>query len=122
MAGRPTSYKPEYCEAVEKHMAQGRAFETFAANIGVHRDSLYEWQKKHPAFSDSIKRGQALSYKYWESIGIAGATGKLKGFNAAVWIFTMKNKFKWRDSHEITSDPDNPVAIIPSVIFKLDNK
>lgn len=38
----------------------------------------------------------------WEKIGIQGAQGKIEGFNAASWIFNMKNRFKedWRDKVE----------------------
>jgi hypothetical protein len=38
---------------------------------------------------------------FWEQIGLGGTTGQFKNFNAAAYIFTMKNKFKWKDKHEI---------------------
>jgi hypothetical protein len=34
-------------------------------------------------------------------MGIAGSSGKLKGFQTGAWIFNMKNRFSWRDRQEI---------------------
>lgn len=38
----------------------------------------------------------------WEKIGLFGAKGEIEGFNAASWIFNMKNRFRedWRDKQE----------------------
>lgn len=83
-------------------MGEGFSYETFAAQVGTHRDTLYEWETQHPNFSDAKKKGQALCQDWWEKMGRAGAAGKIKNFNAAVWIFSMKNRFKWHDKHEIT--------------------
>lgn len=49
----------------------------------------------------------------WEKIGIDGAKGKLDGFNAASWIFNMKNRFKddWRDKQE-TEHSGNAITVI----------
>jgi len=30
----------------------------------------------------------------WELIGMNGAKGEIQGFNAASWIFNMKNRYK----------------------------
>lgn len=80
--GRPTSYKPEYCEQMEEFFerelttekekmiaSQGKAvkitvekpclfptFERFAVDIGVHSDTLQEWRAVHEAFSVSFKK------------------------------------------------------------------
>ncbi len=105
-AGRPTEYREEYCDLIIEHMASGLSMESFAGTLRVSRDSLYEWRKKHPRFSDSIKIGQDLSLLFWEKLGLAGSTGRIKGFNPATYIFTMKNKHRWRDQVEITGPED----------------
>ena len=65
--GRPTSYRPEFCQRVIKLMSEGRSLDGCAALLGVHPDSLYTWQKRHPEFSDAVKAGRAAGTAFWES-------------------------------------------------------
>lgn len=94
--GRPTDYKPEYCAMLIEHMRNLHSFESFGADIGVHRDTLYEWCKKHKDFSDARKRGRTVLLKGMENIGKGLFTGKIKG-NVVAWLFYMKNTTPWRD-------------------------
>lgn len=58
--GRPTDYKPEYCEQVERFCAvMGTLDEDVAQFFGVAVSTVYEWKKAHPEFSEAIKRGKA---------------------------------------------------------------
>jgi hypothetical protein len=91
-------------------MSKGLSFESFAAVVDVHEDSLWEWAKKHKDFSDAKKEAFAKSRLFWEQSGIEGLWGSKDGpnINSTVWIFNMKNRFGWRDSvdhnHEINID------------------
>lgn len=117
--GRPTLYRPEYCEALVAHMREGLSYESFAGKIGVSRETLYAWEKAHDEFRDAKTVGEAASLRWWEALGRDGARGvgqemllkrrivspdgtveevwEASGFNASAWIFTMKNRFGWRD-------------------------
>jgi hypothetical protein len=110
--GRPTKYKEEYCELLIAHMAKGYSFESFASTINVNRDSLYEWTHKHEDFSDAKKVGKDKSLFTLEQIGMAGMTGKLKGFNVAAWIYTLKNRHNDLYSDNITlTSGDKPFVL-----------
>lgn len=98
-----SSYKPEYDQLVIDHLANGYSIESFAGSIGVDRSTPYAWAGLHESFKEAVEVGLAKSQKYWESVGKLGMIGKVPGFNATVWIFSMKNKFGWRDRHEIKS-------------------
>ena len=104
--GRPTKYKEEYCEKLVAHMAKGLSYESFAGLIGVHRETLYEWERKHEIFSDSKKIGKEKCLLFYETIGVQGMLGKIPNFNATTWIFKMKNKFGWKSNsvEEILED------------------
>lgn len=112
--GAPTLYDPQYCEDLIDHMIKGLSFESFAATIWVHRDTLYEWVKVHPEFSDAKKIGMEQARLWWEKKGQEGlfsqseydkdaGTGSSKSMNAAVWIFNMKNRFPqdWKEKQEV---------------------
>lgn len=110
--GRPSKYKPEFCQQLIAHMAEGFSFESFAANIGTCRDVLYNWCKEYPDFLDAKKRGHDLSLKWWENIIRAGIVGKIKGFSASMAIFAMKNKHGWRDVQEIHEHSTQTLEIL----------
>jgi hypothetical protein len=95
--GRPTLYKKEYCQLLLEHCEKGLSFEAFAGVVRVSVDTLLEWANKHTEFSLAKKEASALSRLFWERLGIRIAAGQLKNANAAVYIFNMKNRFKWRD-------------------------
>ena len=121
--GRPTAYRKEYCAMLVEHMGKGRSFETFGIEVGVHPDTVDVWaslevvevngtkveRPKHPEFRSAKKEGVKAALKYWEQLGVDLITGKIKG-KAAVWIFSMKNRFKWTDRMEnIVEDLRQPL-------------
>lgn len=110
--GRPSKYKPEYCDLLIQHMRdEGLSFESFGGVVDVCRDTLYEWANQHPEFSDAKKRGESHGRLYWEKRGRDGMYNETikdddgmtvtRSINSTVWIFTMKNRFGWRDKQEI---------------------
>lgn len=119
--GRPSKYKPEYCEQLVEHMNSGLSFESFAAVIGVNRDTLYEWTKVHSEFSDAQKEGLDKSLLFWEKLGIDNiintsesesfgegqGSSKSRSLNSSVYIFNMKNRFKWKDKQPDENDQIN---------------
>lgn len=61
MAGRPTKYKDEYCEQVEKLCKLGATDKEIADFFNVNIDTITEWKKVHYEFSVSIKKGKLLA-------------------------------------------------------------
>jgi hypothetical protein len=103
-AGRPTSYKPEYCDAVIEHMAEGASLTSFAASVGAARSTINEWMEHNEEFSEAVKRGKAVCAAWWEKVGRTQALDG-KG-NATLVIFGLKNMAAedWREKtqHEHT--------------------
>ena len=123
--GRPTKYKDEYPEMLIEHMATGLSYESFAGEVGVCKDTLYEWEKVHPAFSDSKKIGFERNRCFWEKQGVRGLwdekeyddNGKLmsaRSMNSTVWVFNMKNRFpkEWRDKQEVESTVSGSLELV----------
>ena len=114
-AGRPTKYKEEYCKTLIETMTGGLSYEAAAAVIGVNTSTLYEWEKKHPEFSNAKREAFGQSRLFWEKAGIGGMYmgGKDNPFNSTVWVFNMKNRFGWKDNtnHTIAADIKTTIKV-----------
>lgn len=110
-AGRPTKYRKEFCDVAEEFLSQGLSQAALAGELGVDEDTIKNWMDRHPAFFGAIKKGRAKGLKKWELLGLHGAEGKVDGFNAASWVFNMKNRFGWRDKQELMGEGGGPVVV-----------
>lgn len=61
MAGRPTPYKQEYCEQVEKLCKLGATDKEIAGFFCVVESTINKWKLEHSEFSESIKKGKVLA-------------------------------------------------------------
>jgi transposase len=118
--GRPTDYLPEFCERVIEYGKAGKSVAWWAAELGVNKDTLYEWVKVHPEFSDAFNRGRLESQRWWEDLGQEYALSRKDGptLNAGVYNRSMAARFPddWREKSETTHLGPNggPVQIVAS--------
>lgn len=130
--GRPTLYKPEYCQMLIDHMANGDSLTDFAALIDVHIDTIYEWAKVYSDFSEAKKRAFAKCQSWWEKQGKEGLWEeteydekgrplKSKRINATVWIYNMKCRFKadWHDPEPAKESTDSKATIEAEIAKQL---
>lgn len=130
--GRPSDYRPEYCQRlidffsiepyveIEKKIIDRNGNATtimvekasdfptlaaFACEIGVHRDTLQEWSKNHPEFSVAIKRAKELQERFITINGMKGLT------HPAFTIFAAKNLLKWTDRQTVQTEDEKPIEI-----------
>lgn len=99
MKRKDKKYKPEYIEALKKHCESGLSFESFSGTIGVSRQTLYNWSKKHPEFKEAMDIGMSSRILQAEKTLWLITTGKIKG-NVTGAIFLLKNIAGWRDTVE----------------------
>jgi hypothetical protein len=122
--GRPTKYKPEYCDEIiaffdiepyrevsdvytykdgttketKRLVANDLPFiSSFAFKIGVSTETLHEWSRVHPEFSVALKRAKQLQ----ESM--LATNGLMNTYAQPFAIFTAKNIAGWRDKTEVES-------------------
>jgi|GEM_PF-1893280 len=91
--GRPTKYDPAYCELVVEFGREGASKAQMAAAIGVARETLDTWITAHPEFAEAMRLALTHAQSWWEARGREGMMAG-KEFNAAAWIFAMKNRFR----------------------------
>jgi len=87
-AGRPSDYRPEYCQAVIDHCSQGATLTSFAASIDQGRATIYRWQDEHPAFRDACSRARAKCQDWWEKCFRDGVKDRQFQANAALTAMT----------------------------------
>lgn len=102
-AGRPSKYKPEFCEQVIEYGKEGMSLHEMALELDICYDTLNEWCKEKPEFSEAVKKARSYSQGWWEKLGRSAAAGGVNNFNATAYIFNKKNRFPadWRDKQEV---------------------
>jgi hypothetical protein len=138
--GRPTKYDPANNEAVEKFCKLGATDKELADLLNVNEDTVHEWKKVHPEFSESIKKGKEIADAnvadrlYQRAMGFEHDSEEIKvvtepGKNAGSTvervpikkiyppdptsaIFWLKNRRpkEWRDKHEIEMKNAEPIT------------
>ncbi len=58
ITGRPTKYKPEYCEEVRNLFLLGYTVDEVCLSLGVAEPTYRDWLKKYPDFSRAVKEGK----------------------------------------------------------------
>ena len=87
--GRPTKYEESMCDTAYEILCKGGSLTKVAAVLDIDRDTIYEWKKTHPEFSDTIRKGLLKSEVIWEETPPEMSDTR--------WIFNMKNRFSWSD-------------------------
>ena len=117
--GQPTKYQVTYVKQVYEFCLLGCTNEEMAEAFDVHIDTFYEWQKIHPDFSESIKKGKVRA-----DAKVANATLKnaLSG-NAVSQIFWLKNRHpdKWRDKQKEEGTADSVILQIQKAVIPEDD-
>lgn len=89
--------------------SDGASIVELSVELGINRSTFYELSKRDKHFSNTIKRCKELSEQWWEKEGRTNL--KNRDFNYVGWYMNMKNRFGWRDRHDVTSG-DKPVPIL----------
>ena len=110
-AGRPTDFKEGYGEVILQLMAEGLSLAAAAAELGIHRQRVYEWVEKHPAFADTINLAKSKRQLFLERRLLSADAGPV----VTSTIFALKNAAgeDWRDKqeHEHTGKNGAPIEI-----------
>lgn len=120
--GRPSTYKDEYCKLAYGFCLLGATDKFLADRFEVCEDTIHEWKKVHPEFSESIKRGKEIAdAKVAEALfnracGYSHSEDKIFNDNgtplivpttkhyppdtgaAFIWL---KNRGGWKDKNEV---------------------
>lgn len=98
--GRPTDYTKTLGDEILNLMAGGLSLAASAAELGIHRQRVYEWVERYPEFADTIKLAMAKRQLFLERRLL---NNELAGPQITSTIFALKNAgaADWREKQEI---------------------
>ncbi len=115
--GRPTKYDPSWMlEEVIQIGRIGGSHTEMAVQLGIHKDTFYEWLERHNDFSDAVKIADAAAQTWWERAGRSGAIGLIPNWNPTTYIFNMKNRFRNSYSDKPQEQNDGQVQVMSVTI------
>lgn len=91
--GRPSLYRPEYCERVLEMGMEGYSIAQMAATLGVDKASVYRWRDENADFRTALSKAMTAAQAWWERLGLEGMQNN-KQFNALVWKISMQARFR----------------------------
>lgn len=90
--GRPTLYKPDYCQTVESLGKKGYSPAQLADFFNIDKSTLLGWAGVYPEFATALSRAKTFEQAEWERTGKKALNRK--HFQANVWRTSMSARFK----------------------------
>jgi transposase-like protein len=109
--GRPTVYRPEFCQRVIELGEQGKSITQMAARLGVDKATVVRWRADHEDFCNALARALTLSQDWWEEQGQRGVNDK--NFNATLYNKIVASRFRedYSERQEITGANGGAIKI-----------
>lgn len=90
--GRPTKYRPEYCQQVIEMGKEGKSIAQMCSQFDISRQTIDNWAAENPDFLDALTRARVHMQAKLEEMGLAGLGSR--DFNAQLWKTTMQARFR----------------------------
>lgn len=93
--GRPTKYRPEFCQQIVDLMGEGLSLTAAAAELGITRECAYQWAYTKPEFRQALELGRGKRLLFLER-GLLAAKDSV---TVASRSFALKvaDRFEWGD-------------------------
>ena len=90
--GRPSKYKPEFCQQIIELGKQGKSIAQMASHFDVDKASIYDWAASQEEFSTALARAKAHSQTWWENKAQENMDNR--NFNAQLWLKSVASRFR----------------------------
>ena len=102
---------------VEGWARDGFTNEQIAEKLGINPDTLYQYQKKYPEFSETLKRGKEIVDYQVENALLKNA---LDG-NVTAQIYWLNNRKpqQWKSKRENTESNKKEISKVEQILVKI---
>ena len=102
--------EPQNLLRIQGWARDGLTEEDIATNMGIRRETLWDWKKKFPNINNVLKVNKDIADRQVENALFKAA---IEG-NITAQIFWLKNRkrLEWRDRHEIEHEGANATVDI----------
>ena len=111
--GRPSKYKPEFCQQIIELGKQGKSIAQMAAHFDVDKASIFRWMDESEDFRTALARAKAHSQTWWENKAQENMDNR--NFNAQLWLKSVASRFRddytERTQTEITGKDGGAVKV-----------
>lgn len=90
--GRPSSYRPEFCERVIELGKEGKGPAEIASALDVDRTTMLGWARDHEEFQTALTRAKTEEQAWWENTGRNALNAQR--FQPQVWVKSMQARFR----------------------------
>jgi transposase-like protein len=101
--GRPSVYKPQFCDEIVELRSKGYEVAEVALAFGVAKDTLYDWCRTNPDFSAAFARARDAAEAYFAKMVREGLANKHRGYEGQVALRYMSTRFRKAP----TADPED---------------
>lgn len=105
-AGRPTKFKPEFCDLIIKVAEEGGWLAEMAEACDVHRNTMDVWAKEHPEFLEALMRAKQKAQAWFEKTGRVSMFADK--FNAGLWAKQMAARHPEEYSEKVRNEHSGP--------------
>lgn len=111
---RKRKYDPTMCAKIISVAEEGGHIPAMLKAIGVRsKDTFYRWLREYPDFKEAYESSKIASQAFYEEVLLAGALGKIKGYNFNSIAMVMNNKFS--DEYKRSATGSNTEVNIGSI-------
>lgn len=121
--GRPSSYKPEFCEIAIAMGQNGASKVDIADALDTTVKTVYNWMAQYPDFLRAMERAEQKAEVWWSEQGKKALW--TPGFNSSVWSRSMAARFpkSWREnkSVELSGKDGAPIEMDVTTTLSIDH-
>jgi len=114
--GRPSSYKPYYCNRVLSLATEGCCKAEIAVGLGVSVKTLNAWAATHDDFRQAMSEAKELEYAWWLGVGRKGMF--LRNWNGSAWALQMRNRFRKSFGERVPAKDKTPEESINADLLR----